>query len=114
MATTTIVPVETLPIYPGVEVATALCDELITAVRAVARRRGQALPKEDDKLVIAVIEIDSLTVVEILCVLDEILAFEVGECAVRAGGYSSIKEAVDDVGRRVEREWKKHHNGGKS
>lgn len=114
MATTTSVPVKLIPIYPAADVAAVLRDELIRAVRAVARLKGFAVPKNDDDLLVAVIAIDSLTVVEILCSLDDILAFEVNECAVRAGGYNSIKEAIDDVIRRVEREWKKHHIGGAS
>lgn len=53
--------------------------------------------------------IDSLAVVEILCVLDDILPFEANESVVRPGGYSSIDDAVKSVSGRVEKQWVKHH-----
>jgi hypothetical protein len=113
MATSTITtPIGTT--FPSAKVEAALRDELIVSVRAVARRKGIPLPPKDEDLVVASMEIDSLTLVEILCVLDDILPFEVGESAVQAGGYGSIREAVDDVVKRVEREWQKHQRGGKS
>jgi len=102
----------TIHLYPATHVASALKSELIASVRAIARRKGMVIPKDDGSLVAADVELDSLTVIEILCVLDEILAFEVGESVVRAGGYGSIQEAVDDVTASVEKEWIKHHHGG--
>ena len=99
-------------VYPANQVASALKRELIESIRAIARRRGMVIPKSDDRLLAANVEIDSLSVIEILCVLDEILPFEVGDSVVRAGGYGSVQEAVDDVTASVEREWIKHHHGG--
>jgi hypothetical protein len=112
MATSTII-ISPTTTFPRKAVEKALRDELIVSVRAIARRKGLPLPAKDDELVVAAIEIDSLTVVEILCVLDGILPFEVGESAVQAGGYRSIQEAVSDVVKRVEREWQKHSVGSK-
>jgi predicted nucleotidyltransferase len=104
----------TVPTFPASKIAAALRDELIISVREIARRRGDAIPSSNSDLIVAQLEIDSLTVVEILVVLDGLLPFEVGESAVKAGGYTSIKEAVDDVVARVEREWNKYHSGSKS
>ncbi len=101
-----------IQIYPAIHVASALKRELIDSIRAIARRKGMVVPKNDGSLVAANVEIDSLSVIEILCVLDEILPFEVGESVVRAGGYGSIQEAVDDVTASVEKEWINHHHGG--
>jgi hypothetical protein len=98
--------------YPATQVASALKRELIDSVRAIARRKGMVVPKNDGSLIAANVEIDSLSVVEILCVLDGILPFEVGETVVQAGGYGSIQEAVDDVTASVEKEWIKYHHGG--
>jgi len=84
------------------------------AIRRRYRRKGQPLPKDDDEVVILEIEIDSLTVVELLASLDDILPFTVTECVVKAGGYGSIIEAVKHVTGRVESKWKKHHGGGKA
>lgn len=100
--------------FPVGKITAALRDELITSVREIARRRGDAIAPTDSELIVEQLEVDSLTVVEILIVLDGLLPFEVGESAVRAGGYTSIKEAVEDVVARVEREWGKHHGGSKS
>ena len=103
-----------IQVYPATHVASALRRELIDSIRAIARRKGAVIPKDDGSLVAADVEIDSLSVIEVLCVLDEILLFEVGDSVVRAGGYASIQEAVDDVTAGVEKEWIKHHHGGVS
>src|SRR5437660_1574568 len=109
MPTGSTTTVKTAPTFPADAVSTALRDELIAAVREEAKRKVQPIPTKPDELVGASIEIDSLAVVEILCVLDDILPFQADERVVRAGGYSSIKMAVDHVVGRVEQEWVKHH-----
>lgn len=113
MTETTVRPARTIPAFPKTDVSKALRDELIQAVQAEAKRKGQAIPSKPDKLIGASIEIDSLTVVEILCVLDDHLPFPANERFVRAGGYGSIRESVEHVVGRVEQEWMKYH-GGKS
>jgi len=114
MPTLSTTTVKTVPAFPADAVAQALRDELITTIRAEAKRKAQPIPTKPDELVSASIEIDSLAVVEILCALDDILPFPADERVVRAGGYGSIKTAIDHVVGRVEQEWTKHHNGGKS
>ena len=114
MPTLSTTTVKTAPAFPADAVTQALRDELITTVRAEAKRKARPIPTKPDELVSAAIEIDSLAVVEILCALDEILPFQADERVVRAGGYGSIKVAVDHVVGRVEQEWMKHQNGGKS
>jgi len=113
MASTTYSPAKTIPAYPASAVAAVLQDELLRAVRARCRRKGQPLPKADPDVVILSVEIDSLTVVELLASLDDVLPFKVTECVVKAGGYGSIAEAVKHVVGRVEGKWTKHHGGGK-
>jgi hypothetical protein len=105
--------IKTIPPYPAAAVAAVLQYELVRAVRAMFRRKGQPLPKADDEVVVRAIEIDSLTVVELLCTLDDVLPFQVTECVVKAGGYSSIAVAVKHVVGRVESKWNKHHSGAK-
>lgn len=109
MATVTAPSIKTTTSYPAAAVAAILRDELLRAVRARCRRRGEALPKGDADVVILVVEIDSLTVVELLSALDDVLPFEVTECVVKAGGYDSIAAAVKHVVGRVESKWNKHH-----
>ena len=105
---------KTVPKYPADAVAAVLRDELLRAVRARFRRKGQALPEGDDETAALAVEIDSLTVVELLSHLDDVLPFKVTECVVKAGGYGSISAAVKHVVGRVESKWNKHHSGGKA
>ncbi|MGY4617642.1 hypothetical protein ACVWZ4_002869 [Bradyrhizobium sp. USDA 4472] len=60
------------------------------------------------------IELDSLTVVELIAVLDDYLPFKVTESVVKAGGYGSIAAAVKHVIGRVEKKWDKHYAGVKA
>lgn len=114
MTTIAVSGAKTIPAYPAADVAATLRHELLGAIRRRFRRKGTALPKNDDDVVILTIEIDSLTVVELLSSLDDIMPFEVTECVVKAGGYMSIDAAVKHVTARVESKWKKHHGVGKS
>lgn len=100
--------------YPADAVAACLRDELLKAVCAEAHRTGKVLPDNPEEIAMLAIEVDSLTVVEVLCSLDDILPFEVCESAVRAGGYGSIDTAVTDLAKCIERQWKEHHDGGKN
>src|SRR4051812_21486703 len=104
---------KTVPSYPAAAVTAILQDELLRALRRRYRRKGQPLPKDDDAVVVLAIEIDSLTVVELLSSLDDILPFKVTECVVKAGGYDSIGAAVKHVTGRVATKWNKYHDGGK-
>ena len=114
MSTATALRGKPIPPFPADAVQTRLRDELIGAVQAEARRKGEALPKNRDEIALQSIEIDSLTVVELLCAVHGILPFQVGENVVRAGGYLSIDDAVKHVVERIEQQWRKHHNGGKT
>jgi hypothetical protein len=100
--------------YPANAVATVLTEELLRCVRARYRRKGQPLKQAENEVLILAIDIDSLTVVELLSSLDEILPFKVTECVVKAGGYKSIDAAVKHVVERVESKWKQHHSGASS
>lgn len=113
MATATALGSKSSPAYPAAALASRLRDELIQAVQAVGRRRGLTLPATADEIADFPMEIDSLGVVEVLCVLDSILPFQVDESVVRAGGYGSINEAVRHVVGRIERAWQKYQDGAK-
>ena len=102
------------PIYPAANVAAVLQQELIAAVRGDASRRGAAVPVRDADLAELPTIIDSLTVVELLCAVDDVLPFEVSECVVRAGGYNSIASAVKHLVGRIETKWIRHHTGVKA
>ena len=114
MASTTAPIIQTVPSYRATAVAAVMQEKLLRAVRSRFRRKGQPLPIADDEVVILTVEIDSLTVVELLSNLDDILPFKVTESVVKAGGYGSIEAAVKHVVSRVESKWNKYHKGGKS
>jgi hypothetical protein len=114
MSITTVSVTETIPPYPATAVAAVMQEELLRAVRSRFRRKGKLLPTIDEEVVILAVEIDSLTVVELLSNLDDILPFKVTESVVKAGGYGSIEGAVTHVVSRIETKWNKYHKGGKS
>jgi hypothetical protein len=119
MASTTAPITQTIPPYPATAVAAVMQEELLRAVRSRFRRKGQPLPIADDadrqgEVVLLAVEIDSLTAVELLSNLDDILPFKVTESVVKAGGYGSIEAAVKHVVGRIETRWNKYHKGGKS
>lgn len=114
MAVTTVPITKTVPGYPATAVAAVMQEELLRAVRARFRRKAQPLPIANNEVVALATEIDSLTVVELLSTLDDILPFKVTESVVQAGGYGSIEAAVKQVVGRIERKWKEHHTGENS
>jgi len=114
MASTTAPITQTIPPYPATAVKAVMQEELLRAVRSRFRRKGQPLPIADDEVVLLAVEIDSLTVVELLSNLDDILPFKVTESVVKVGGYGSIETAVKHVVSRIEAKWNKYHKGGKS
>ncbi len=99
------------PPYPAAAVSAVMQEELLRAVRARFRRKGGSLPPADNEVFFLAVEIDSLTVVELLSSLDDILPFKVTECVVKAGGYGSIEAALTQVAGRIEAKWKKYHAG---
>jgi hypothetical protein len=94
--------------FPQQEVQDRLCGELVSLVQKQARVKGEVLPVDPKVLLTRTINIDSLGVVEILCVLDEVLPFLVDESVVRAGGYSSIQNALTDLLPKIDTRWRKH------
>lgn len=95
------------PIFPAAALEATLRHELLASVRAAAPTLGVSIPANDAAASSMIFELDSLIVVEILCVLDEILPFEVGESVVRSGGYDSIDEALSDLLPKLADEWTK-------
>jgi acyl carrier protein len=53
--------------------------------------------------------IDSLFVVEILLELETKVPFELPDNLVRAGGYNSVDEVVQDLMPKLEQRWSKHY-----
>jgi hypothetical protein len=99
--------------FDETEVRIALQARLIEFVRDDAIRTELALPEDDQELLTTVVVIDSLSAVESLCALDEVLSFLVGQGVVKAGGYESIQQALNHMVPRVRAEWNKRRRGKK-
>jgi hypothetical protein len=109
----TILPsVKTKTDFPAAAVEARLQEELIRVVKMQADLEGRTLPGSSAALLTAPSTLDSLVVVEVLCVLDELLGFEVPEDVVRAGGYETIAGAIGDLMPRIEKMWRKRNGGG--
>jgi hypothetical protein len=98
--------------FPAAAIEARLQKELIKTVKTQADLDGRALPGNSAAMLTAPCTLDSLVVVEVLCVLDELLGFEVPEDVVRAGGYETIAEAIGDVMPRIANKWRKRNGGG--
>jgi Phosphopantetheine attachment site len=109
MATITASKATVVPAFPAAELAAVLQEELVRAVRRRYRRKGLPLPNDDKAVILMEIELDSLTVVELIAILDDYLPFKVTESVVKAGGYGTIAEAVKHVVGRVEKKWVKYY-----
>jgi hypothetical protein len=91
--------------FPKAKVIEALIEELIEVARSEAQVRGIALPPETSKVLRIAVPMDSLTVVDALCVLDSIVGFPLKDSIVRSGGYKSTEAALEHMIPRIERAW---------
>lgn len=87
--------------------------ELVEAVKIEASIRGISLPPAPAQISKVAIHVDSLLVVSILCAVEPIVGFELPEGVVRAGGYTSVDNAIEHLLPRLEKEWTKK-KGAKS
>jgi hypothetical protein len=91
--------------FPKAEVVAALTAELIDLAQAEAETRGIALPSDAAGIRKAAVPIDSLSVVDILCLVEPIIKVELRESIVQTGGYTSIDDALEHLVPRIERAW---------
>jgi hypothetical protein len=94
-------------VFPKALVEACLEKALTEIVIDQAQVLGASLPTSG--LPTAQVDIDSLCAVEILCVLDEHLPFQLTECVVRPGGYNSIAEGVSHLTSGAEAKWNDYH-----
>lgn len=94
-------------VFPRQNIIDALTDELLKVARSEAQVRGIAFPPDRPAILKAPVPMDSLTTVDALCVLDDILKFKLKEEVVRTGGYDSVEEALDHVVPRIQLAWDK-------
>jgi len=94
-------------VFPKSLVEACLEKALTEIVTDQAQLSGTSLPTSG--LLTAQVDIDSLCAVEILCLLDELLPFQLTECVVKPGGYSSIAQGVTHLTSGAEAKWNDHH-----
>ncbi len=98
----TLAPPETaISTFPATEVESCLRSELIDALKAEASIRGISLPTSTAQIVKTTIQIDSLVVISILCAVEPIVGLELPDSVVRAGGYTSIENAIGHLLPRI-------------
>src|SRR5262245_33275865 len=108
-------PVDTIPkpggtitAFPKAEVEAKLKGALLGAAQSDATLKGFALPSDVASQASASVYLDSLDVVSLLCEVEPAAGFELKNSLVRAGGYSSVNQAMDHLMPRIEQAWVKN------
>jgi hypothetical protein len=113
--TDTLVPNTKVEVFPATAVEAALRQELLAAAKSAAELEGVSFPADPKTQAATSIQIDSLVVVQTLVAAETPLGFELKDHVVRAGGYTSVGEALGHLMPRIEKEWtKRKGKGGKS
>jgi len=100
-------------LFPRQQVEAILREELMSAVETEASMRGLTLSADPAVAMLTPIPIDSLVAVELVCAAEPVLGFPPHNATVRTGGYGSIKDALDHLIPRLEKQWKKQKGGSK-
>ena len=96
--------------FPKAAVEAQLKNVLLEAALSNAAIEGITLPADVAAQAAAHVRLDSLDVVSLLCHVEPIVDFELKDSLVRAGGYSSVNQAMDHLMPRIEKAWVKHGN----
>jgi hypothetical protein len=91
--------------FPKNDVIKALVDDLLEVARIEAQLRGIALPTDEAGIRNAPVPLDSLSIVDTLCVVEAVIGFELRDNIVQTGGYLSVEEALWHLVPRIEKVW---------
>lgn len=105
-------PGSTVTAFPKAEVEAKLKEVLLGAAQSDAALKGITLPTTVAGQASASVRLDSLDVVSMLCDVEPIMGFELKDSLVRAGGYSSVNQAMEHLMPRIEKAWDKHGSKG--
>jgi hypothetical protein len=98
--------------FPKAAVEAKLRDGLLASANSDAMIKGIKIPSDVAAQAVASVRLDSLDVVSLLCDVEPIVGFELKDHFVRAGGYSSVNQAMEHLMPRIEKAWEKHENKG--
>ncbi len=93
--------------FPTPEIKKCLRDELIEAVKSEAAVKGDALPATPAAIATTTFQIDSLVVVSLLTAVEAVIGCNLPDIVVRAGGYTSVEQALEQLVPRIENHWAK-------
>lgn len=96
-------------LFPVKEVSACLLAELTCLAESELALQDVPAPVTPGTILTTKIRLDSLTVVDVTLVLEDILGFE-PKSIVKTGGYDSIQAALDHMMPRLEAAWKKSHS----
>lgn len=99
--------------FPMKAVLDALTNELMSVAQSEAQVRGITLSSTPGSAVKAAVPMDSLTVVDALCVLDAVVGFKLKENIVQTGGYDSVEAALQNMIPKIEKAWLRKHGAKK-
>lgn len=100
-------PAPSVSSFPTAEVEKCLRDELIEAVKSEAAVKGDALPPTPAAIATTKFQIDSLVVVSLLTAVEAVVGCNLPDIVVRAGGYTSVEQALEQLVPRIEKHWAK-------
>ena len=98
-------PANAMTAFPMKAVLDALTQELMGVAQSEAHIRGITLPSTLGSALKSAVPMDSLTVVDALCVLDPIVGFQLKESIVQMGGYDSVEVALKNMIPKIEKAW---------
>lgn len=100
---------QTAAAFPAAAVTAILTNELLAIARDEAQLRGLPFPPDQPGQLVSAVPMDSLTIVDVLVVLDPVVGFEIKENIVQTGGYGSVQEALDHMVPRLAKAWARHN-----
>ena len=98
--------------FPKAAVEARLNEVLLGAAHSEVALKGITLPGDVAGQASAAVRLDSLDVVSLLCEIEPIVGFELKDSLVRAGGYSSVSQAMEHLMPRIEKAWEKNGSKG--
>jgi hypothetical protein len=104
----TLLKTETTVSFPLAAVEAKLRDELLGVAESAATMHSITLPSDPAAQCAAVVQLDSLAVVDVLLSVEDIVGCTLKDHIVKAGGYSSINSAIEHLTPRIKSAWEKH------